>query len=118
SRTTDVLTCAFRMWRCRLCGAENGLEMKLSEPQASLLHFPFFDLHRREPARAATLRRLLLLPFLGEARKGSSRRSTTGQQSHINERNKNTAKSKQAKNSKPKQQAQRAYPMRPPGQHA
>jgi hypothetical protein len=38
------------MWRCRLCMAENGLEMKLSEPQASLLHFPFFDLHRRVPA--------------------------------------------------------------------
>jgi uncharacterized protein (DUF1800 family) len=50
------------------------------------------------------LRRLLLLPFLGEARKGSSCRSTTGQQSHINERSKNTAKSQQAKSQQAKSQ--------------
>ncbi|MCX7218410.1 MAG: hypothetical protein NTY70_05555, partial [Burkholderiales bacterium] len=34
----------------------------------------------------------------GEARKGSSRRSTTGQQSHINERSKNTTRPQQTKN--------------------
>jgi hypothetical protein len=47
------------------------------------------------------LRRLLLLPFLGEARKGSSRRSTTGQQSHINDKSTNKTKPQQSKNSMP-----------------
>jgi hypothetical protein len=48
--------------------------------------------------RAATLRRLLLLPFLGEARKGSSCRSTTGQQSHNNDRIKNKTRTTARKN--------------------
>ena len=39
SRTTDVLTFAFRMWRCRLCMAENGLEMKLFE-RSEFASFP------------------------------------------------------------------------------
>jgi hypothetical protein len=47
------------------------------------------------------LRRLLLLPFLGEARKGSSRRSTTGQQSHSYDRSKNKTRQQQSKSSMP-----------------
>jgi hypothetical protein len=47
------------------------------------------------------LRRLLLLPFLGEARKGSSRRSTTGQQSHSYDRSRNKTKPPQSKNRMP-----------------
>jgi hypothetical protein len=38
-----------RMWRCQLCGAENGLERFVSEPQASFELFPFFDLHNWAP---------------------------------------------------------------------
>ncbi|MFZ6843306.1 hypothetical protein [Undibacterium sp. RuTC16W] len=53
----------------------------LSEPQASFGHFPFFDLLKREPEGQRLCGRLLLLTFLGEARKVSSRRSTTGRQS-------------------------------------
>jgi hypothetical protein len=36
-----VLTFAFRMWRCRLCWAENGLGMKLSE-RSEFASFPIF----------------------------------------------------------------------------
>jgi hypothetical protein len=42
-----------------------------------------------------------LLPFLGEARKGSRRRSTTGQQSHSYDRNINKTKPQKTKNSMP-----------------
>jgi hypothetical protein len=47
------------------------------------------------------LRRLLLLPFLGEARKGSSRRSTTGQQSRNYDKIINKTKPQQTQNSMP-----------------
>jgi hypothetical protein len=58
------------MWRCRLCRAENGLEMKLSEPQASLLHFPFFDLHRREPEGQRLCVAFFCFRFLAKQEKG------------------------------------------------
>jgi hypothetical protein len=41
SRTTDVLTFAFRMWRCRLCWAENGLERFVFE-RSEFRTFPIF----------------------------------------------------------------------------
>jgi hypothetical protein len=70
-RTTDVLTFAFRMWRCRLCMAENGSEMKLSEPQASLLRFPFFfDLHRRVPVGQRLCVAFFCFRFLAKQEKG------------------------------------------------
>ena len=59
-------------------------EVSLSEPQASCGHFPFFDLHMREPAGQRSAVAFLCFLFFGEAKKGSSRRSTTGQQFQIN----------------------------------
>jgi hypothetical protein len=50
--------------------AENGLEMKLSEPQASLLRFPFFDLHRREPAGQRLCVAFFCFRFLAKQEKG------------------------------------------------
>jgi hypothetical protein len=41
SRMTDVLTCAFRMWRCRLCWAENGFERFVFE-RSEFRTFPIF----------------------------------------------------------------------------
>ncbi|WP_295749821.1 hypothetical protein [Undibacterium sp.] len=54
--------------------------MKLSE-RSEFASFPILRLAQL----GITLRRLLLLTLLGEARKVSSRRSTTGQQSHNND---------------------------------
>jgi hypothetical protein len=82
------------MWRCQLCGAENGLERFVFEPQASFELFPFYDLHNWAPVRAAALRRLFWHTFFGEAKKVCSCRSTTGQQSHNNHRSKNKNTSK------------------------
>jgi hypothetical protein len=53
----------------------------LFEPKASFKAFPFFVLHNWEPEGQWRLRRLLLLTFLGEARKVSGRRATPDQRS-------------------------------------
>jgi hypothetical protein len=50
--------------------AENGSEMKLFEPQASLLHFPFFDLHRRVPAGQRLCVAFFCFLFLAKQEKG------------------------------------------------
>ena len=88
--------------------AENGLEMKLSEPQASLLHFPFFDLHRRVPEGQRLCVAFFCFLFLAKQEKGvaaglppaSNRTATTEVQTRPGK-----SKSKTACR-------QRAYPMR------
>jgi hypothetical protein len=50
--------------------AENGSEVKLSEPKASLLHFPFFDLHRREPEGQRLCVAFFCFRFLAKQEKG------------------------------------------------
>jgi hypothetical protein len=49
----------------------------LSEPKASFNTFPFFVLHNWEAEGQWQRGRLSLLTFFGEAKKVSSRRSTT-----------------------------------------
>ena len=48
---------------------------------ASCTHFPFFDSHKRAPEGQRSAVAFFCLHFLGEARKVSSCRSTTGRQS-------------------------------------
>jgi hypothetical protein len=50
----------------------------LSEPQASLFHFPFQHPFQREPEGQLPRARLSLLTFFGEAKKVSGRRATPG----------------------------------------
>ncbi|MFJ7567997.1 hypothetical protein ACIQW9_13650 [Herminiimonas sp. NPDC097707] len=57
-------------------------EWALSEPQASFARFPFFARHKREPEGQRLCGRLLLLTFLGDAGKVSSRRATPGNPSN------------------------------------
>ena len=50
----------------------------LFEPQASFNAFPFFVMHNWEPEGRWLCGRLSLLPFFGEAKKGSGSRATPG----------------------------------------
>jgi hypothetical protein len=59
-------------------------EMFVFEPQASFERFPFFDLHKREPAGQRSAVAFFGLHFFGEAKKVSSHRATPGRQSYIN----------------------------------
>ncbi|MDR3482341.1 MAG: hypothetical protein P4L91_16705, partial [Burkholderiaceae bacterium] len=47
-------------------------------PQASLFHFPIYWHLKREPEGQPPSGRLSLLPFFGEAKKGSGCRATPG----------------------------------------
>jgi hypothetical protein len=58
------------------------IEVQMFE-RREFLHFPFCDLHNREPEGQRIAVAFFCLHFLGEARKVSSRRSTTGRQSKI-----------------------------------
>src|SRR5579864_1617300 len=64
---------------CRLEGVKTDQEKNLSE-RSELFFFPFWRPLNGNPAGAAACGRLLLLPFLGEARKGSGCRATPGYQ--------------------------------------
>jgi hypothetical protein len=60
-------------------------EVPLFEPKASCGHFPFFDLHKREPEGQRSAVAFFGLHFFGEAKKVSSHRATPGRQSQSND---------------------------------
>jgi hypothetical protein len=65
-----------------VCNRKWKKKALLSEPQASFKAFPFFVMHNWAHEVQRYLRRLLLLTFLGEARKVSGRRATPDQRQH------------------------------------
>ena len=74
----------FPLLSCRLCMAENGSEKPMFEPQASFGFSHFLTCTNGNPKGSGGAVAFFGLHFFGEAKKVSSRRSTTGQQSQIN----------------------------------
>ncbi|MFD2273723.1 hypothetical protein ACFS07_29060 [Undibacterium arcticum] len=79
-----TLTLTFRFGAAVCAQQKMDQKWTLSEPKASFVHFPFLLRTNGNPQGSDCAAAFFCLLFLGETRKVSGRRSTTGQQSQIN----------------------------------